>query len=163
MWTDSLGARMPRNPPAHNNRGDSARRRSREHQVGLAYAAIAAIRAQLQAVPPAIPKVAIIDPGAEMTTLDTALVQQMQQQLGLKYLTVTPSNAPGLGFAGLAVVYPVSFAVIHPGGHHLVKRTLLVQELPISRLGYDVAIGRDVLAFCRFVYEGRTGQFELYY
>src|SRR5258707_589663 len=96
-------------------------------EVGLGYAAVAAIRAQLRAVPPAIPKVAMIDPGAEMTTLDTALVQQMQQQLGLKYLTVTPSTAPGLGFAGLAVVYPVSFMVVHPAGQHLVKRTLLVQ------------------------------------
>ena len=52
-------------------------------EVGLGYAAAASLRAQRQAVPPAVPKVAIIDPGAEMTTLDTALVQQMRQQLGL--------------------------------------------------------------------------------
>jgi hypothetical protein len=76
---------------------------------------------------------------------------------------VTPSAAPGLGLAGLAVVFPISFVVLHPGGQHLVKRTLLAQELPIGRLGYDVAIGRDLLASCRFVYEGRTGQFELTY
>jgi hypothetical protein len=53
-------------------------------EVGLGHVAVAALRAQLQAVPPAIPKVALIDPGAEMTTPDTALVQQMRQQLGLK-------------------------------------------------------------------------------
>ena len=50
-----------------------------------------------------------------------------------------------------------------PRGQHLAKRTLLVQELPISQLGYDVLIGRDLLASCRFVYDGRTGQFELSY
>ncbi len=132
-------------------------------EVGLASAAISAIRAQLKPAPPAIQKRAIIDSGAEITTLDTALIKQMQQQLGLKYQTVTPSVAPALGFSGLAVVYPVSFVVIHSGGHHLVKRTLLVQELPISVLGYDVLIGRDLLASCRFVYDGRIGQFELSY
>jgi hypothetical protein len=132
-------------------------------EVGLGSAAASAIRAQLKPVPPAIHKTALIDSGAEMTTLDSALINQMQQQLGLKYLTVTPSSAPALGFSGLAVVYPISFVVIHPAGQHLVMRTLLVQELPIAQLGYDILIGRDLLASCRFVYDGRSGQFELSY
>jgi len=132
-------------------------------EVGLGSAAVHALRAQHKAVPPAIQKTGLIDSGAEITTLDTALVQQMRQQLGLQYLTVIPSTAPALGFNGIAVVYPIGFVILHPQGQHLVNRTLLIQELPISQLGYDVLIGRDVLASCRFVYEGRAGQFEVSY
>jgi len=108
----------------------------------------------------------MIDTGCETTTLDTAVIQQMKQQLGLQYLTVNPVTAPGLGIAaGLAVVYPIRFVVLNPGGQNLVRRTLFVQELPIGQLNYDALIGRDLLEFCRFVYEGRNqpGQFELTY
>jgi len=135
-------------------------------EVGLGHAAVAALHARFQAVPPALQKVAMIDTGCETTTLDTAVIQQMKQQLGLQYLTVNPVTAPGLGIAaGLAVVYPIRFVVLNPGGQNLVRRTLFVQELPIGQLNYDALIGRDLLEFCRFVYEGRNqpGQFELTY
>jgi hypothetical protein len=33
--------------------------------------------------------------------------------------------------------------------------------LPIGQLGYDVLIGRDVLAACDLVYEGRRRRFDL--
>jgi hypothetical protein len=135
-------------------------------EVGLDQAAVAALRAKSQAVPPAILKVAVIDTGCETTTLDTAVVQQMQQQLGLQYLGVNPVAAPGLGIpVGLAVTYSISLVVLNSGGQNLVRPTLLVQEMPIGQLGYDILIGRDLLEFCRFVYEGRNrpGQFELTY
>lgn len=103
---------------------------------------------------------ALIDTGAETSALDTSVVAKLRA-VGAKYITVTPSNAPALGGWGLAPVLLVRLALTPPQGPPLVERNVLVQELPIGRLGYDVLVGRDVLRRCDFHYLGRTTRFEL--
>jgi hypothetical protein len=57
-------------------------------------------------------------------------------------------------------------AIVHPSGNardNLVIRDLSVFEVSLTPLGYQVIIGRDVLAKCRFLYDGPGDEFELAY
>lgn len=138
-------------------------------EVGIGHNAAQALRAQSSAVPPPLPKTALLDTGAERTTLDGALASQLRS-MGAQFVTVGPSNAPGLaavpgapaplaGWTGLAMVLSVRLVILYPQNVHLVLRDLLVDELPLAQ--YDLIIGRDVLAKCDLHYRGRTNAFEL--
>ena len=44
-----------------------------------------------------------------------------------------------------------------------VVRDLLVVEMPLEAMALQALIGRDVLALCRFLYDGPAEHFELGY
>jgi hypothetical protein len=55
---------------------------------------------------------------------------------------------------------------LNPTGNaqdHLVVPDLSVLELSLSSLGYQALIGRDLLARCRFLYDGPGNAFRLTY
>jgi hypothetical protein len=77
-------------------------------------------------------------------------------------------QARGLRQAHLraGVHYHASLTVVHPSGdllQALVLQNLLILEVPLAVLGYQVLIGRDVLDHCDFFYGGRQQRFSLAY
>jgi hypothetical protein len=63
-------------------------------------------------------------------------------------------------------MYDASLTVVHPSGNvgdNLVLRHLSVLDLQLGPLGYQALIGRDVLAACRFSYDGPGNRFRLAY
>ncbi len=139
-------------------------------EVGLGHDAAQVLRAQMLAVPPPIQKRALLDTGAQRTTIDGQLANDLRA-LGVQVLTVSPSNAPGLpgtppappalGWTSIAPVLSVRLSILNPRGGNLVIRDLLVDELGL--VYYDLIIGRDVLARCDLLFSGRTGRFRLSY
>src|SRR5271165_176444 len=93
-------------------------------EVGLDHGAAQALRTQHQAVPPPLARSALLDTGAETSALDSALVAQLRA-MGVRILTVTPTNVPALGGLGLAPVLLVHLAILHPQGNNLAHRSLL--------------------------------------
>ncbi len=73
-------------------------------------------------------------------------------------------HAPATGGGPVTIQYDASLRVVHPANNaalDLVVPSRAVLDLPPAGLGYDCLIGRDVLALCRFVYDGRQGNFTL--
>ena len=120
------------------------------------------LRAALRPVPPATQTQAILDTGAEMTCVDWAIITV----LGLAFGGTTFANLPAHGGLTGAGVFDVSLTIVHPSGNatdNLVIPAMSVLGVSLSPVGYDVLLGRDLLANCRFLYEGPTNQFELGY
>ncbi len=130
--------------------------------VGWSTARAQALRTALRPVPPPVPARAVLDSGAEVTCIDSSLVQT----LGLLPKGFTLANLPTVGGLTLGMEYDVSLTVLHPSGDarfHLVVSDLVVVELALGVLGYQALIGRDVLAVCKFLYDGPRGRFRLAY
>src|SRR5438094_411584 len=54
--------------------------------------------------------------------------------------------------------------VLHPSGSardNLTERDFRILEIDLAYLGYQVLIGRDLLARCRFMYDGKARRFDL--
>lgn len=131
-------------------------------EIGWSDSGARTLRASLQPVPPPVRARAVLDSGAEATCVDASLIQS----LGLSLSGVTPANLPAFGGLTLGVQRDASLTMLHPSGNVrrcLVVRTLLVIELSLSGLGFQVLIGRDVLSLCRFLFDGPRGRFKLGY
>jgi hypothetical protein len=62
--------------------------------------------------------------------------------------------------------HDTALTILHASGNakdHLVIGDLLVLEVPLTVLGYQALVGRDVLARCRFLSHGPGGRFRLTY
>jgi hypothetical protein len=132
--------------------------------VGLSRSAVRTLRQAHQPVPQPLEFSALIDTGAEITCVDSAVAAA----IGLRHTAVAFAfaNIPATGGQAPAPRYDVGLTVLHPSGAaqlHLVEKQLLVLEVPLAALGYEVLIGRDVLARCRFLYDGPAGRFRLAY
>jgi hypothetical protein len=114
-------------------------------------------------IPPPQTMTALIDTGAEITCLDSRMVRR----LGLNAIRGTYAiNAPALSGLTFAQFFDLRLTVIHPSGNPadgLVLPNLVVAEMPLNALGFDILFGRDVLALCDFNYLGRAGTFVLSY
>jgi hypothetical protein len=120
------------------------------------------LRNALRPIPPAVGARTILDTGAEITCVDSALIQT----LGLPFGGLSPANLPAHGGMALHAMYDASLTVLHPSGNprdHLLVRNLKVLEISLAPLGYEVLIGRDVLSFCRFLFNGTANRFTLAY
>jgi hypothetical protein len=120
------------------------------------------LRLAQQPVPPPLDARALLDTGAEITCVDTALVQQ----LGLPLAQVALANMPAVGGLTAGAQYHAGLTVVLPSGdphQDLGFQTLLILELPLAGLGYQALLGRDVLDRCDFLYGGRRRRFTLAY
>jgi hypothetical protein len=120
------------------------------------------LRLARQPVPPPVDTRALVDTGAEVTCVDSSLVQQ----LGLPLAQVALANVPAVGGLMAGAHYHAGLTVIHPSGdphQDLVFQTLLILELSLAGLGYQALLGRDVLDRCDFLYAGRRQRFTLAY
>ena len=133
-----------------------------EVRIGLSRLEVRRLRNASRPVPAPVAVRALIDTGAQDSCVDPAA-------LGLLVLLqrgITLANVPALG--GLAPAYELdaSLTVIHPSGDP--RQDLIVPDLPLVQLalgvlGYQVLVGRDVLAGCKFLYNGSRGRFRLSY
>jgi hypothetical protein len=120
------------------------------------------LRQAQRPVPPSLDAGALVDTGAEITCVDGALIQQ----LALPLAQLALANVPALGGLRIGAHYHAGIVIVHPSGApgtSLVVPDLLILEVPLAGLGYQVLIGRDVLARCDFLYRGRRQRFGLKY
>ena len=130
----------------------------------LGWSATAAqnLRTALQPVPPSLTTRAVLDTGAEITCFDKLLIQT----LGLPFGGAALANLPAHGGLTIQAKHDASLTVVHPSGNprdNLFVKNVTVLEVPLASLGYQVLLGRDVLAMCRFSYNGPGGRFRLVY
>ncbi len=131
-------------------------------QFGLSATAVKQLRAHLSPIVQPLTVRAVIDTGAEMTCLDTALVQALR----LPAHGFTPANVPAIGGLTFQSQHDAGFAMLHPSGNasdNLLVGDLLILEVSLAGLGFQALVGRDVLARCRFLYDGIGDRFELSY
>lgn len=130
--------------------------------LGLSASQVKKLHAALMSVPAPVSSRALIDTGAEITCVDGALIQTAN----LTIHGTTLSNLPAHGGINISLLYDASLTIVHPSGNpsdNLVIRNLPVLEVPLAPLGYQVLIGRDVLAKCAFLYYGLKNRFRLSY
>jgi hypothetical protein len=133
-----------------------------EVQVGWSAGQARGLRQAQRPVPPPLDARALLDTGAEITCIDGVLIQQ----LGLPLAQLALANIPALGGLRAGAHYHASLTVVHPSGdplQGLVLQNLLILEVSLAVLGYQVLIGRDVLDHCDFLYGGRRQRFNLAY
>ncbi|MBI2803630.1 MAG: hypothetical protein HYX68_01435 [Planctomycetes bacterium] len=133
-------------------------------KISIGWSIIAAnkLRVAGRPVPMRIEAFALLDTGAEVTCLDSTLIEELE--LPLDGLAL--ANAPALQGIAFASQYDASPSILHPSGNALAHLTLTdvsVLELPLNVLGYQAVIGRDVLAKCVFLYNGGRERFALRY
>ena len=130
--------------------------------LGWSAARAQQLRAALRPVPPPLQTRALLDTGAEVTCVDTSLIQQ----LGLPFGGTVPANLPAHGGLTFTALHNASLIILHPSGQtrdHLAVVNLSVLELSLAPLGYRALIGRDVMTRCRFLYDGPRNSFRLTY
>jgi len=131
-------------------------------EVGWSAVQTRRLRLARQPIPPSLGTTALLDSGAEITCLDTILVQR----LSLPLAQVTLANVPALGGLRAGAHYHASITIAHPSGdprQALVVANLLILEVSLATLGYEALIGRDILDRCDFLYRGRRQTFTLVY
>ncbi|GEM_PF-474833 len=132
-----------------------------ETEIGLCSTKVQGIRHALRPVPSTFRCRALLDTGAERTCVDEAVCQALQLDYQGMALVNIPSQQVGLAFG---VKHDVDLTILHPSGnarHHLIVRDLAVIELALNNFDFQVLIGRDVLAHCRFLYDGMFDRFYL--
>src|SRR5262245_58267180 len=123
---------------------------------------IRVLRAALRPIPQPITATGLIDTGADMTGVDAGLIQRLSPLTG----GMTLANLPAHGGLSPAFQYNLGVTILHPSGNaqdNLPFRDMQVLELPLAQLGFEVLVGRDMLAHCNFLYQGPLGRFELSY
>ena len=128
--------------------------------VEIGYSAVDArqLRMALRPVPPGVAVQALIDSGADMSAVDSTALAGW----GLPVQVFVQANVPGAGLRYFRQ-REVSLTILHPSGLNLRLGNLTVVEMPLGAMAFQALIGRDVLALCRFLYDGPAGQFELGY
>jgi hypothetical protein len=131
-------------------------------QIGWSAASGRTLRAALRPVPPLVEAKALIDTGADSSCVDPTILQA----LGLPVGGFAMINVPAHGGLTFATQHDASLSVLHTSGDarmNWVLDSVLVVELAIGVLGYQMLLGRDVLAGCRFLFDGPANKFELSY
>jgi hypothetical protein len=131
-------------------------------RIGLSATQIQRLRAALRPIPQPITARALVDTGAEMTGVDSSLVQP----LGLPARGSSMVNLPAHGGLNFSFLYDATVTIVHPSGianQDLVVSSIAVLELPLAPLAFQVVIGRDLLARCRLLYNGLRNRFRLAY
>ncbi|MBI2607190.1 MAG: aspartyl protease family protein [Deltaproteobacteria bacterium] len=133
--------------------------------VGITNAHKAALEAEGKPVPKHVKCRLLIDTGA--TT--TMVAHDIAELAGLKLIsTNVPVHGVGVDTSGRAYLGQVLFVSAskkNPDAQHVmsVDTKILSGEFPMARDRIDGLIGRDVLRFFDFRYNGETGVFSMRY
>ena len=76
------------------------------------------------------------------------------------------TNVPALGGVTFSAVHDVRLTNLHLSGKNalnLVLADLFVLDLDLAIVGYQILLGRDVLAWCRLLYDGPRARFKMQY
>jgi hypothetical protein len=128
----------------------------------ISVARINALKAAGQPLPDAQKVRALIDTGASITGVDPTVLAA----LGISQTGEAEIHTPSTG--GTPVKFPTYDVAIgiyegRPGTGHFISETIQVTATDLSRHGFQVLIGTDVLASCLFHYNGAEGFFTLAY
>jgi Retroviral aspartyl protease len=129
-----------------------------QFSVGVSSPRASALRAAGKLVPAIIPITGLIDTGASCTSIDNTILRQ----LDIPSTGTTPVHTPSTqaNAPHIANLYDISLTLIHP----LVSRTfhaVPVMESQLLHQGIQALIGRDILSWCLFTYDGNTKRFCL--
>jgi hypothetical protein len=105
---------------------------------------------------------ALLDTGAEVTCID----KELSNALALPLEGFTAANLPAMGGLSISTMLSASMTLIHPTGqrrNNLAIRSIGVLELSLGNLPFQALIGRDILARCRFTFDGPGYKFRLVY
>lgn len=108
-------------------------------------------------IPPHMNAIGLIDTGASCTCIDPVVVAN----LGLTPTGTTLQFTPSTGQTpAMADLYDVSFTWVH---HAPLSRPIMsvIQSELFAVQGFHVLIGRDALAPCLVVYDGRSSRCNL--
>jgi hypothetical protein len=134
-------------------------------RIGLSAADVQALRQAGRPVPAPVPGRALIDPGAEVSCVETRTLGPLAAA-GLVAGRFVFGNLPAVSGVTLAPEYTVHLTIVHPSGQqraNLELRSQPLLELPLGVLGYQLLIGRDVLRRCLLVYDGPAERVTLGY
>lgn len=111
-----------------------------------------------QPVPQQVPITGLIDTGASCTSIDSSILRQ----LSIPSSGTTPVHTPSTqaNVPHVANVYDVSLILVHP----MITRSFFAVPVTESQLihqGIQALIGRDILSFCLFTYDGMGQTFCL--
>lgn len=131
--------------------------------VGLSSASVRGLRSKLQPIPQPIECRALLDSGADITCVDSRLIESMN----LRHSGFTFANVPSLQEGTtMEAMHDLNLTILHPSqdSHdHLFLRNWRVMELPLQSLDYQILIGRDILTKTVFVLDGINQRFSLRY
>ena len=142
---------------------DQARRAMVDVRVAVPAARALSLQSAGLQVPGPLNLRAEIDTGAGTSCVDLNVCQALNLTPFGTATFLTPSTGANPLVARL---YKVHLTVLHLTGNpvqHLVLPLLTVAQANLAPLGNEVLIGRDLLALCRFLYDGQAGTFRLDY
>ena len=125
--------------------------------VQLSLTETALLAKQGKTAPAPVPVTATLDTGSLGTMVDNAVLEGLgAKQAGvIQVATATTGGLPhGAGR------FAVSICIQHPAGSFVIQE-LAVAEAELAALGVQVLLGRDVLSFCYFAYNGPAKTFLL--
>jgi predicted aspartyl protease len=125
--------------------------------VSVSHPRQAALKKAGVATPPPVPVRALIDTGASCTCVDPRVIKL----LNLSPTGIAQVHTPST--QGSAVAHGMYDAgiIIQASSGNLSIGTLPVVEARLTMQGFDVLMGRDVLANCVLIYDGFAGTFTL--
>jgi predicted aspartyl protease len=122
--------------------------------IGVSKARLGALQAAGQPIPQLQKIRALVDTGASITTIDPTIISA----LGIQPTGAVPVHTPTT--AGTPVqVNTFDVAVYIPiteKSAPFVLPAVQVVESALKAQGFDALIGRDILQYCLFVYDGRA-------
>jgi hypothetical protein len=127
-----------------------------EVTVGPSASHLQKMRAAGRPIPSAVPARALMDIGAEVSCVDPGVLGPLIAE-GLVPERFVFANVPAASGVVPAPEYCVNLTIIHPSKNsraNLVLRNQYVIAPSLTPLGYDLLLGRDVLAGCLLVYDG---------
>jgi predicted aspartyl protease len=116
------------------------------------------LRAAGQQVPPPVVGRGLIDTGASATAIDPTVVQA----LGLVPTGTASIVTPSTGLTPhVCNQYDISLLVLMAQQFHVASLIIPVFESQLLNQGIHALIGRDVLAGCMFVYNGKASTLSI--
>jgi hypothetical protein len=131
-------------------------------RVGLTAVEILKRRRLRQVLPAPIDLDALIDPGAEVSCVDPAAIRSLSPPAA----TVIPTNAPSVSGLGFSVQRAVALTILDPQqtpGNNIFFPDTSLTELILNTVSLQALIGRDLLTYCVFVFDGPANTFTLTY
>ncbi len=123
--------------------------------VGVSHPRQQALQRASQPVPTAVQIRALVDTGASGTCVDPTVLTR----LGLAPTGYMPIRTPSTGIQPhMASQYDVSLILLHPMLTYTISAVPVIGSM-LAIQGIQGLIGRDVLANCLFIYDGRSGLF----
>src|SRR5690349_17996226 len=102
-------------------------------EVGVSHAQLLQLRVARRPIPQPTLLSALIDPGAEITCIDTRAARILPLPLSR---TFRPVNAPALSGLSYVISYEIGLTVLHPSGN--LADNLVVDGLPVAELALGV-------------------------